>query len=83
MYSDAELHIQVLGALEGTILQNYNFIPLMDESSAKLKGMQIEYYIEDEVFPLSRGGVKYMTYNYDDAAWDAYVAEQGGTLNYK
>ena len=29
------------------------------------------------------GGLKYITYNYDDAAWDAYVAEQGGTLNYK
>ena len=83
VYTDANIRIQVLGALEGTILQNYDFIPLMGDSTAKLKGMQIEYYIEDEVFPLSRGGVKYMTYNYDDAAWDAYVAEQGGTLNYK
>ena len=26
--------------------------------------------------------VQYMTYNYTDAEWDAYVAEQGGTLNY-
>ena len=26
---------------------------------------------------------KRQTYNYDDAAWDAYVQEQGGTLNYK
>ena len=83
VYSDAELRIQVLGALEGAILQNYDFIPLMSDSAAKLKGMQIEYYIEDEVFPMSRGGVKYMSYNYDDAAWDAYVAEMGGTLNYK
>ena len=83
VYSDAELRIQVLGALEGTILQNYDFIPLMNDASASLKGMQIEYYTEDEVFPMGRGGIKYMTYNYDDAAWDAYVAEMGGTLNYK
>ena len=81
--ADPELRIQVLGDLENVILQNYDFIPLMGDASAKLKGMKIEYYVEDEVFPLSRGSVKYMTYNYDDAAWDAFVAEQGGTLNYK
>ena len=81
--ADPETRIQVLGDLENVILQNYDFIPLMGDASAKLKGMKINYYIEDEVFPLSRGGVKYMTYNYDDAAWDAFVAEQGGTLNYK
>ena len=80
---NAEWRIQVLGALENTVLQNYDFIPLMGDSSAHLKGMKIEYVTEDEVFPMGRGGVKYMTYNYDDAAWDAFVAEQGGTLNYK
>ena len=32
---------------------------------------------------MGRGGVKYMTFNYTDAEWDAFVAEQGGTLNYK
>jgi len=73
----------ILAALENAVLQNYDFIPLMGDSGATLKGMQIEYFLEDEVFPLGRGGVKYMTYNYDDAEWDAFVAEQGGTLNYK
>jgi hypothetical protein len=28
------------------------------------------------------GGVKYYTYEYSDAEWDAFVAEQGGTLVY-
>jgi len=81
--AEAEKRVTVLAALENVVLQNYDFIPLMNDASAKLKGMQIEYYTEDEIFPLSRGGVKYMTYNYTDAEWDAYVAEQGGTLNYK
>ena len=40
------------------------------------------FYTEDEVFPMGRGGVKYMTYNYTDAEWAAFVAEQGGTLVY-
>lgn len=73
----------ILAALENAVLQNYDFIPLMGDSTVLLKGMQIEYVTEDEVFPLSRGGVKYHTYNYSDAEWDAFVAEQGGTLNYK
>ncbi|MDO4739360.1 MAG: ABC transporter substrate-binding protein [Eubacteriales bacterium] len=81
--AEAALRFEVLGALEGAVLMNYNFIPLMGDSSASLKGMQVEFYLEDEVFPMGRGGVKYMTYNYTDAEWDAFVAEQGGTLNYK
>ena len=81
--SNPEERILVLGALENAILQNYDFIPLMGDSSAHLKGMKIEYYTEDEVFPLSRGGIRFMTYNYTDAEWEAFVAEQGGTLNYK
>ncbi len=76
-------NMQILAALENIILQNYNFIPLMGDSSAALKGMQIEYFLEDEVFPMGRGGIKYMTYNYTDAEWDAFVLEQGGQLNYR
>ena len=73
----------ILAALEDCVLQNYDFIPLTGDNSAALKGMQIEYFLEDEVFPLGRGGVKYMTYNYTDAEWAEFVADQGGVLNYK
>ena len=74
--------LHVLAALENTILQNYDFIPISANQSAQLKGMQVEYHTEEEVFPMGFGGIQYMTYNYTDAEWDAYVAEQGGTLNY-
>ena len=83
MGDNAANRLTVLAAMENAILQNYDFIPLMNNASAALKGMKIEYFTEDEVFPMARGGVKYMSFNYDDAAWTAYVAEQGGTLNYK
>ena len=79
----AAQRFEILAKLEHTVLMHYDFIPLMGDSSARLKGMKVEYYTEDEVFPMSRGGVKYMTFNYTDAEWDAFVAEQGGTLNYK
>ena len=78
-----ELRFQVLVALEGAILDTYHMIPMIDASSASLKGMQFEYYTEDYIYGVARGGFKYYTYNYTDAEWDAYVASQGGKLNYK
>lgn len=79
----SELRMTVLAAMENAILQNYDFIPLMNDSSASLKGMQIEFYTEDELFPMGRGGVRFMTFNYSDAEWAEFVAAQGGALNYK
>lgn len=73
----------ILAALEGAVLETYDLIPMIDEANANLKGMQIQYYTEEYVFGMGRGGVKYMTYNYTDAEWNEYVASQGGQLNYK
>ena len=74
----------MLAALENAMLQNYDFIPTTNDASLGLKGMKINYYTEEEIFPMSYGtDLKYVTYNYTDAEWDAFVAEQGGVLNYK
>ncbi len=79
---DPETRLQILGALEGAVLLNYNFLPIMDDASAQLRGQQINYYTEEYIFGMGFGGIKYYTYNYTDAEWDAYVAEQGGELDY-
>jgi oligopeptide transport system substrate-binding protein len=79
---DPATRLAILGALEEAVLLHYNFIPLMDDAGANLKGMQINYYTEDYIFGMGFGGVKYYTYEYSDAEWDAFVAEQGGTLVY-
>ncbi|MGN1188359.1 MAG: hypothetical protein ACI4R6_07685, partial [Lachnospiraceae bacterium] len=74
----------ILTALEGAVLETYEMIPMIDASSAALKGMQIEYYTEDYIYGVGRhGDFKYLTYNYSDAEWDEFVASQGGQLNYK
>ena len=81
--NNPEVRLLILGALEGAVLLNYNFIPLMDDAGASLKGMQIEYFTDEYIFGMGFGGLKYYRYNYSDAQWEAYVAAQGGTLNYK
>ena len=76
------VRLEILGALEGAVLLNYNFIPIMDDASAQMRGQQIEFKTEDYIFGMGFGGLKYYTFNYTDAEWDAYVASNGGTLDY-
>ncbi|MBQ9481010.1 MAG: hypothetical protein IJU84_02480, partial [Clostridia bacterium] len=73
----------VLAAIEKAVLEQYDMIPLIDNSSAALKGMKINYYTEEYVYGVGRGGLKYYTYNYNDSEWAKFVSDNGGTLNYK
>ena len=73
---------KALAAIENAVLQQYNFIPLINNCSLVLRGQQINYYVEEQVYPLGFGGIKYYTYNYTDGEWDAYVQSQGGILIY-
>ena len=79
---DMETRLLILGSMEGAVLQNYNFLPLSGDASAQLKGQKIEYHTEEYIFGMGFGGIKYMTYNYTDAEWEAYVESQGGKLSY-
>ena len=74
--------LEILGALEGAVLQNYNFIPIMDDAGAQLRGRQIKYYTEEYIFGMGFGGLKYYTYEYTDAEWDEYVKANNGMLDY-
>ena len=80
--NDPATRLQILGALEGAVLMNYNFVPIMDDASASLKGMQIQYKTEKYVFGMGFGGIKYYTYNYSDAEWEAFVAQNNNELDY-
>lgn len=77
-----EDRLAILSALEGAVLGNYNFIPIMDDGEGHLRGRQIKYRTEDYIYPLGYGGVKYFTYAYTDEAWNEYVANSGGLLDY-
>lgn len=80
--NDPEARLDILAALEMAVLMTYEEIPIMGASSASLRGMQIQYYTEDYIFGMGRGGLKYYTYNYTDAEWDAYCKAQNYVLKY-
>lgn len=78
-----EERIRLLAAIEGAVLRNYDMIPTHNEAGASLLAYKVEYYTQDYVYGVGRGGIQYMTYNYTDAEWNAHVAKEGGVLNYK
>ncbi|MBR2975042.1 MAG: hypothetical protein IKC47_04805 [Clostridia bacterium] len=83
---DAEnyaVKLPILAAIEKAVLEQYNMIPIIDDSRASLKGQKYNYYTEDYIYGVGRGGIKYRTYNYNDSEWAAYVESKGGILNYK
>ncbi len=77
-----EVRLQILGALEGAVLLNYTFIPIMDDAGAQIRGQQIEYYTEEYIFGMGFGDLKYYTYNYTDAEWEKFVEKNNGMLDY-
>ena len=73
----ADNRLAILAGIEKQVLLTYNYLPLSEEGSMALLSKKAFYIIEDYNPVLGRGGIAYLRYNYDDAAWAAYVAEQG------
>ena len=74
--------LEILAAIESTVLNTYDYIPMLQEGSMALLSKQVYYVVEEYNSVMGRGGITYLKYNYDDAAWAAYVASQGGELAY-
>lgn len=75
--------LAIVAALEQAALQSYWDIPTFYSFTAELHSYKTEYATYEYNTFMSYGGVRYMTYNYNDAEWANYVASQPNkTLNY-
>ena len=79
---DVQVRLNILAAIEGKILESYNYLPMLQDGSMALLSQQVFYVIDDYNPILGRGGIAYAKYNYTDAEWAEYVASQGGELQY-
>ena len=77
-----QARIAILSALETGILSQYQCIPLATDTSSRILSYKVEYGVETYNPMYGYGGVRYMTYNYDDASYKEYIKSQGGTLKY-
>lgn len=80
--ADPQDRLTILAAIETQILGTYNYLPMLQDGSMALLSQQVYYVVEEYNLILGRGGIQYLRYNYDDAEWAAYVAENGGELTY-
>ena len=80
--ADVETRLEILAAIEAEILSTYNYIPMLQDASMSLLSKQVYYVIDEYHSVMGRGGIAYLKYNYDDAAWAEYVASQGGKIAY-
>ena len=78
-----EDQLAALGAVETAILKAYYSIPVYSRYSASLMGYKTDYITYEYNTFMGYGGIRYMSYNFDDTEWAAFVAEKGGELNYK
>ena len=81
--ADTDTRLEILAALEGAIMKTYNHIPMIQNQGTTLLSQQV-YYVVEEYNPIlgGRGGITYLKYDYNEAEWAAYIAEQGGELTY-
>ena len=80
--ADVEVRLDILAACEGAILQSYNYLPMLLDGSMALLSHQVYYVVEEYNPIMSRGGIAYTRYNYNEAEWEAFVAANNGELDY-
>ena len=80
--ADIEVRLTILASLETRILQEFNYLPMLEDASMALLSQQVYYVVEEYNPVMGRGGIAYTKYNYNDADWAAFVKEQGGELKY-
>ena len=84
-FTDADFatKLYITAQMEELYLQKYYRIPLAGTTASSLLSYQVDYYTDEYNIMYDFGGLRLMTYNYTDAEWAEYVAEEGGTLSYE
>jgi ABC-type oligopeptide transport system substrate-binding subunit len=77
-----ETKLTILGAIEYKILSDYATLPLYYRCAASLDSQRVVNGAEKYIPLIGYGGVRFITYTYDDAAWAAYCADQKYKLTY-
>lgn len=80
--ADFATKLKITSTMEEEFLKFYYRIPLCGTAIASLLTYQMEYYTTEYNIMYGFGGLRLMSYNYDDATWAQVVAEEGGTLDY-
>ena len=78
---EEEFRLRIIGMMEKEVLLTYYTVPTAYWFTASLLSYQVEYGSRTYNTFMGYGGIRYLTYNYNDAQWAAYLAEH--TLDYR
>lgn len=79
-----EVRLPLIAALEKQILLAYYTVPISYSYTASLLSFKVEYASREYNTFMAYGGLRYMTFNYDDAEWAKFCKQQsGGNIDYK
>ncbi|MBO7633772.1 MAG: hypothetical protein J6S72_05245 [Lachnospiraceae bacterium] len=81
--ADQKTKLKLLAGIEENFLKKYFCIPLASMSTCEMVSYKVNYYTDEYNLMYAFGGLRLMTYNYDDTEWADFVASQGGTLSYE
>lgn len=75
--------LQLIAALEREVLMAYYTVPISNQFSASMLSYKVDYITYEYNTFMGYGGMKYMSYNYDDAQWAKLIDDNNGQLSYK
>ena len=78
-----ETKLQILANMEENYMNFFYRIPLASSTLPVMMSYKVNQYTQDYNIMYGFGGIELATFNYTDAEWEAFVAEQGGTLSYE
>ena len=78
-----ETKLHILATMEEEYMRFVYRIPFASSTVPMMCSYQIQQYTNEYNIMYGFGGTELLTYNYTDAEWAEFVAEQGGTLNYE
>jgi oligopeptide transport system substrate-binding protein len=85
VYTDADFatKLSILSQMEEQYLKKYYRIPLAGTTACSMLSYQVNYYTENYNIMYGFGGLELMSYNYSDAEWSQFIADEGGVLSYE
>ncbi len=78
-----EKRLQLIAALEKEVLKVYYSVPLYNSFGASLLSYKVDYTTYEYNTFMGYGGIRYMTYNYNNSEWDEFVSKNNGQIDYK
>ena len=73
--------VTVLAKLEAAILKRFEAIPLVARGSTSLYSLKVKYATNKYVNLVGYGGIRFMTFNYSDKAWNEFIKSKDYSSN--